>query len=82
VMVLDTDRITGDKEYKADLRHRIQTDHFFLAEMLGFKKFIPRLHQPVVDLYFPKNPHIPIEDQHAIKNRCNGCARSRMKSRS
>jgi hypothetical protein len=68
-MVLDTDRITGDKEYKADLRHRIQTDHFFLAEMLGFKKFIPRLHQPVVDLYFPKNPHIPIEDQHAIKNR-------------
>ncbi len=37
--------------------------------MLGFDKFVPRLHQPVKDLYFPKNPNIAIEEQHPIKFR-------------
>jgi hypothetical protein len=35
----------------------------------GFNGFIPRIHQPVVDLYFPKNTGLSIAEQHPIKNR-------------
>lgn len=59
----------SDEQYKAELRHRCETDHFFLAEMVGWTAFIPHLHQPVKDLYFPKNRNISIADQHPIKNR-------------
>lgn len=36
---------------------------------MNFPKFIKALHQPAIDLYFPKNPKVAIEDQHPIKNR-------------
>ena len=68
-MILDTDRIQGDGEYRNELRHRCLTDHFFLAEMVGLTAFNRRVHQPAVDLYFPKNPNLSIQDQHPIKNR-------------
>ena len=68
-MILDTDRITGDGEYRNEIRHRCMTDHFYLAEMLGFDKFVKRIHEPAVKLYFPKNPNLSIEDQHPIKYR-------------
>ena len=68
-MILDTDRISSDGEYRDELRHRCETDHFFLAELMGFDKFIPIRHQPVKDLYFPKNKNLPIEAQHAKKFR-------------
>jgi hypothetical protein len=69
VTVLDTDRIRSDEAYREELRHRCETDHFFLAEVIGFTGFKKHLHQPAVDLYFPKNRNLPIEDQHPIKNR-------------
>lgn len=45
------------------------TDHFFLASLIGLDKFHSVLHKPAVDLYFPKNPAVSIEEQHPIKNR-------------
>lgn len=68
-MVLDTERLASEPEYKAELRHKCETDHFFLAELVGFKDFHERIHRPAVNLYFPKNRDIPIVDQHPIKNR-------------
>lgn len=69
--MLDLLRVDTDQDYRNEARHRCITDHFFLAEILGrgFDLFVPRIHQPVVDLYFPKNPGLPIEEQHKIKNR-------------
>jgi hypothetical protein len=69
--VLDLAKVDSDIEYRAEAQHRCLTDHFFLAETLGrnFNGFIPRIHQPVVDLYFPKNRGLSIPDQHKIKNR-------------
>jgi hypothetical protein len=68
-MILDEDRLLTDAAYHEDMRHRCLTDHFFLAEIMGFNDFHPVLHKPVVDLYFPKNPKLSIVDQHPIKNR-------------
>lgn len=51
------------------MRHRCFTDHFFLANLIGLDKFHSVLHKPAVELYFPKNPELSIEDQHPIKNR-------------
>lgn len=70
-MQLDLVRLDVDSDYRNEARHRAITDHFFLADILGpgFDKFVPRIHQPVVDLYFPKNPGLPIEEQHPKKNR-------------
>jgi len=68
-MILDTDRLHGDQQYREEIRHRCVTDHFFLAELMGFRDFNRRVHQPVVDLYFPKNKNLPIAEQHSIKNR-------------
>lgn len=66
---IDRRRIDADREYREELRFRFETNHFFAAELLGFNKFIPHLHQPAVDLYFPKNRRVAIEDQHPIKYR-------------
>jgi hypothetical protein len=69
LMILDTDKLNSDGEYRDEVRHRCLTDHFFLAELMGFTRFNKRVHQPVVDLYFPKNPKLSIEEQHPIKKR-------------
>jgi hypothetical protein len=68
---LDLSRVEAEPEYKAEARHRCETDHFFLASLLGrkFRAFVPRVHQPVVDLYFPKNRNVSIEEQSKVKNR-------------
>lgn len=66
---VDPRRISEDPEYRDELAHHFLSDHFFAAQVLGFEKFVPHLHQPAVDLYFPKNPNVPIEDQHPIKYR-------------
>ena len=68
-MIVDTDRISSDADYQAELRHRCETDHLFLARLLGFSQFNDRIHQPAVDLYFPKNRNLSIEQQHPIKKR-------------
>lgn len=68
-MVIDTERVQGDEEYRNELRHRCETDHFFLADLVGWDGFIRHLHQPAVDLYFPKNRNLPIAEQHPIHNR-------------
>lgn len=68
-MILDTDRIISDGEYRNELRHRCLSDHFFLADMMGFTRFNRRIHEPAVKLYFPKNPQLSIEDQHRKKYR-------------
>lgn len=70
-MQLDLARVDSDSDYRNEARFRCLTDHWFLADVLGpgFEGFIPRIHQPVVDLYFPKNPSLSIADQHPVKNR-------------
>ena len=70
-MQLDLLRADSDSDYRNEARHRCLTDHFFLADVLGkgFNGFILRIHQPMADLYFPKNPGISIPEQHKIKNR-------------
>src|SRR5947209_7938683 len=68
-MIIDTDKLSSDAEYRNEFRHRCVTDHFFLAKMMGFKDFNERIHRPVVDLYFPKNVNLEIKDQHPIKFR-------------
>ncbi|MGA9668429.1 MAG: hypothetical protein WBQ94_04430 [Terracidiphilus sp.] len=67
--MLDVGRIARDSAYRYDLRQRCFRDHFFLARLMGFHDFVERIHRPAVDLYFPKNPSIPIRDQHPIKKR-------------
>jgi hypothetical protein len=73
-------QIAEDAEYRDELRHRFETDHFFAAEILGFDKFIPELHKPAVDLYFPKNKNLKIEDQHPVKYRLHLDPRHTFKS--
>jgi hypothetical protein len=68
-LIFDTDKIDSDGAYREELRHRFLTDHFFAAECMGFDQFNRRLHKPAVDLFFPKNPNICIEDQDPIKFR-------------
>ena len=63
-MIVDLPRLAEDEEYRQDARHRFITDHFFAAEIIGFHDFNERAHRPAVNLYFPKNPNIPIRDQH------------------
>jgi hypothetical protein len=63
--VVDTDRLQSDGAYRDDMRHRFLTDGFFAAETMGFRDFNYRAHGPVFNqLYFPKNPNIPMRDQH------------------
>jgi hypothetical protein len=68
-MILDTDRLRDDAAYLEDMRQRFLRDHFFAAELLGFRDFKERPHRPAVNLYFPKNPDAPIPDQHPKKKR-------------
>lgn len=63
-MLLDVARLADDAAYCEDARHRFITDHFFAAEVIGYHDFNERAHRPAVNLYFPKNPQIPIRDQH------------------
>jgi hypothetical protein len=62
--VIDVARLADDEEYRQDARHRFITDHFFAAEVIGYHDFSERAHRPAVNLYFPKNPQLPIRDQH------------------
>lgn len=68
-MILDTDKIQCDRAYRDELRHRCETDHFFLAEMVGLTAFVPRIHEPVRQFYFPKNRNLSIPEQHRKKFR-------------
>lgn len=69
-MSVDESRLATDAAYREDMRHRCMTDHYFLAEMMGFEDFVPRIHDAVFkDLYFPKNPLVAIAEQHPIKRR-------------
>ena len=68
-MILDSDRLRDDAAYLEDMRQRFLRDHFFAASILGFNDFKERPHRPAVNLYFPKNPALPIPDQHPKKRR-------------
>lgn len=57
-------KLVDDDAYREDMRHRFITDHFFAAEVIGYNDFSERAHRPAVNLYFPKNPHLPIRHQH------------------
>ena len=66
--IIDESRLSDDA-YFEDMRHRCETDLFFLSEVVRPGSFRPDYHQEAVDLYFPKNRNIPIEQQHPKKNR-------------
>lgn len=69
--MLDLARVDSDPDYRNEARHFCVTDHFYLADVLGkgFNGFKRRVHQPMADLYFPKNKGLSIPEQHKIKNR-------------
>jgi hypothetical protein len=63
--IVDTDRLQNDSAYRDDMRFRFLTDGFLAAEIMGFRDFNQRAHGPVFNkLYFPKNPNIPMREQH------------------
>ena len=66
---IDRERLADDKDYRLEFRHRCQTDGFFLAPLMGYHDFLPRIHQPVADLYVAKTPGVSIADQDTVKNR-------------
>jgi hypothetical protein len=66
---VDRERIKSDAAYREDVRHRFLGDHFFAARVLGFDDFNERAHRKAVNLYFPKNPKLPMHAQHAKKKR-------------
>ena len=68
-MIFDTDKLLNDEAYRADMRHRFETDHFFAACAIGYNDFTEVSHRAAVDLYFPKNRNLSIGEQHEIKNR-------------
>ncbi len=68
-MIVDEHKLEWDDEYRADIRHRCITDHFFLSELIRPGSFRLDYHQEAFDLHFPKNPNLPIDQQHPIKNR-------------
>lgn len=68
-MIVDAARLDTDGAYREDMRHRFLTDHFFAARILGFTDFSERAHRPAVDLYFPKNRHLPMHAQDPIHKR-------------
>lgn len=67
--IVDSARMDTDKIYREEMRFRFETDHFFAAMVMGFDQFNRKLHQPAVDLFFPKNHSLPIEEQDPIKFR-------------
>jgi hypothetical protein len=68
-MIVDEARLESDDDYRDDIRHRCVTDHFFLSELIRPGSFRLDYHQVAFDLLFPKNPNLPIDQQHPIKNR-------------
>src|SRR5580692_2449305 len=66
--IIDESRLSDDA-YFEDMRHRCETDLLFLSDVVRPGSFRPDYHQEAVDLYFPKNRNLPIEQQHPIKNR-------------
>jgi hypothetical protein len=67
--IVDETKLETDDEYRDDIRHRCCTDHFFLSELIRPGSFRLDYHQAAFDLHFGKNPNLPIEKQHPIKNR-------------
>jgi hypothetical protein len=67
--MLDRERLIGDVAYREEIRFRFQTDGFFAARLLGYNKFVERIHRPVAELYVAKKPGLPLEEQDVIKNR-------------
>lgn len=67
--IFDIEKLRSDDNYRSDFRQRFETDHFFAARVIGYNDFTEATHRPAVDLYFPKNRNIPIQDQSEIKKR-------------
>src|ERR1700677_1026627 len=67
--MLDRERLIDDVAYREEDRFRFHTDGFFAARLLGYNKFVERIHRPVADLYVAKKPGLPLEEQDVIKNR-------------
>lgn len=67
--IVDSGRLATDPTYREEMRFRFETDHFFAALVMGFDQFNRSLHQSAVDLFFPKNRLLPIEEQDPIKLR-------------
>jgi hypothetical protein len=67
--IIDSGRLATDPAYREEMRFRFETDHFFAAAVMGFNQFNRKLHGPAVDLFFPKNRSLPIEEQDPIHSR-------------
>jgi len=78
--IVDSARLNTDSMYREEMRFRFCSDHFFAAACMGFDLFNRQIHGPAVDLFFPKNANLPIEDQDPIKFRMHLDPRGTFKS--
>jgi hypothetical protein len=67
--IIDIEKAHADMSYRDAMRHRCETDHFFLGRVMGLNPFIEETHRAVANFYFPKNKNLPIAEQHPIKRR-------------
>lgn len=77
---IERERLKSDKEYRNEFKFRCQTDHLFLASVLGYKLFVERVHRPVADLYVQKKPGLPLPEQDTVKFRLHLDPRDTYKS--
>jgi hypothetical protein len=67
---IDTARICEDEDYRQELRHRMQTDLFFLAKyVLGYDKMTEQWHRPAAEVFIRKDPSKSIGQQSRIRHR-------------
>lgn len=68
--VIDLERLGDrDAEYVSELQHRVRTDFFFCAPLLGFHDFHPRIHAEVAEFYPKKCPGVPLTEWDPIHKR-------------
>jgi hypothetical protein len=67
---IDIARIPEDEEYRQALRHRMQTDLFWLTKfVLGYNKVTEQDHREVAEVFITKDPRKPIEQQSRKRRR-------------
>lgn len=68
------------KQQIKDLRHRCQTDLFFLSTAVLKKDLVETPHREMCEFFIKKNPDVPLVDLDPIKNRLLLCPRGSFKS--
>ena len=61
---IDIGRLTSDEGYRQELRHRMQTDLYWLAKyVLGYDRISEKYHREAINLFVKKDPSKPLREQ-------------------